>query len=61
MVMFYDFVQRSLLPHLLPFDGVNPNSVVVMDNCSIHCIDNVIHLINSVGLLFSSYLHIHQT
>ena len=33
---FYDFVQEHLLPHLLPFDGVNPHSVVVLDNCSIH-------------------------
>ena len=34
--IFYDFVQKYLLPQLLPFNGVNPHSVVVMDNCSIH-------------------------
>lgn len=49
--VFYDFVQSSLLPLLMPFNGVNPNSVVVMDNCSIHCLDDVIKLINSVGAL----------
>lgn len=33
---FYDFVERCLLPHLMPFDGHNPHSVLVMDNCSSH-------------------------
>ena len=33
---FYDFVQTHLLPHLMPFDGRNTHSVVVMDICSIH-------------------------
>ena len=31
---FYDFVCTSLLPHLLPFNGSNENSIVIMDNCS---------------------------
>ena len=30
---FYDFVH---IPHLLPFNEVNPHSVVVPDNCAIH-------------------------
>ena len=34
--IFYDFVQKYLLPQLLPFNGVNPHSVVVMDNRFIH-------------------------
>ena len=34
--LFYNYVQTSLLPHPMPFDGRNPHSVVVMDNCSIH-------------------------
>lgn len=33
---FYSFVQTHLLPHLLPFNGTNPHSVVIMDNCSVH-------------------------
>ena len=49
--VFYDFVQKSLLPLLLPFNGVNPNSIVIMDNCSIHCLDDIIQLIYSVGAL----------
>ena len=42
---FYDFVQKHLLPQLLPFDGVNPHSVVVMDNCSVHHIQQTVSMI----------------
>ena len=48
---FYDFVQEHLLPHLLPFDGVNPHSVVVMDNCSIHHIQEAVSMIEEVGAI----------
>ena len=41
----------SLLPHLLPFDGINHNGVVVMDNASIHYNARVERLILSVGEL----------
>ena len=34
--IFRDFVERELLPQLFPFNGSNSNSVVVMDNASIH-------------------------
>ena len=43
--VFYSFVQTSLLPQLMEFNGVNPNSVVVMDNCSVHNVPEVIELI----------------
>ena len=34
---FCKFIELSLLPQLLPFDGSNPSrSVVVLDNASIH-------------------------
>ena len=33
---FYDFILRYLVPQLMSFDGINSNSVVIMDNCSIH-------------------------
>ena len=48
---FYDFVQKHLLPHLMPFDGRNPHSVVVMDNCSIHHVQEVVTSIQDVGAL----------
>ena len=49
--VIYNFVQTSLLPQLMPFNGVNPNSIVIMDNCSIHHVCEVVDLIQSVGAL----------
>ncbi len=35
----------------MPFDGNNPNSVVILDNCSIHHVDGVVDMIHKVGAL----------
>ena len=35
----------------MPYNGINPNSVVIMDNCSIHHVHDVTRLINSDGAL----------
>ena len=48
---FLDFVRRDMLPILMPFNGQNPNSVVIMDNASIHHVDEVVELITSCGAL----------
>jgi len=48
---FYDFIQENLLPHLMPFNGENPHSVVIMDNCSIHHIDEIVSMIQDVGAI----------
>jgi len=48
---FYDFVSTHLLPHLMPFNGVNPHSVLVMDNCAIHHIEEVTAMLEQVGVL----------
>ena len=53
--VFYHFVQSSLLSQLMPFNGTNPNSVVIMDNCSIHHLYDVIRLIHS-GVISSALL-----
>ena len=42
---FTNFVRNVLLPHINPFNGVNPRSVVIMDNASIHHVDQVVDLI----------------
>ena len=34
-------VQCSILPHLMPFNGANQHSIVVMDNASIHHVDGI--------------------
>jgi len=43
--IFYDFVEKFLLPHLMPFNGTNVHSVVVLDNCLIHHIDEVVDIL----------------
>ena len=45
--LFYEIVQRTLLPHLMPF---NPHSVVIMDNASI-LKAYVLEMINGVSAL----------
>ena len=49
--VLYNFVQTALLSHLMPFNGTNPHSVVVMDNCSIHKMHEIVTMIQQVGAL----------
>ena len=52
---FEQFVRACLVPILQPFNWVNPDSVLIMDNASIHHVDSVTDLIeNQIGarLLF---------
>ena len=44
---FANFVKDVLSPHLMPFNGLNPRSVVIMDNASIHNVHEVIDLIET--------------
>ena len=37
---FYDFACK-LIPHLMPYNGYNDHSVVILDNCSIHHVQEV--------------------
>ena len=48
---FEDFCRKCLIPLLMPFNGINTHSVVVMDNCSVHHINRVTEMINSTGAL----------
>lgn len=49
--VFYSFVQTHLLPILMPYNGINPHSVVILDNCSIHHVEEIIRAIEDVGAL----------
>ena len=49
--VLYRFVQNHILPHLMPFDGTNPHSIVVLDNASVHHVDGIADLIQGVGAL----------
>ena len=48
---FFDFVRGELIPHMLPFDGTNPTSIAVLDNCSIHHVEAVIELFKDASIL----------
>ena len=47
---FYDFVCSTLIPNMHPYDGLSPNSIVVMDNCSIHHVAEVQQLLDDAGI-----------
>ena len=42
---FFDFLRGTLIPNMMPFDSQNPNSTLVMDNCSVHYVHEVLDLI----------------
>ena len=48
---FVDFVRGSLIPNMLPFDGTNPRSIAVLDNCAIHHVESVVDLFTDAGIL----------
>ena len=47
---FYDFVRGSLIPEMQPFPG--RKSVLIMDNCSIHHVQEVKDILEATGILF---------
>ena len=48
---FADFIKDSLVPILQPLNCCNPNTIGVMDNASIHHVDEVAELIIQTGAL----------
>ena len=48
---FYEFILKQLIPILQPFNGINPNSVVIIDNCSIHHVQDIVETIREVGAM----------
>ena len=48
---FKHFIDQSLIPNLQPFNGVNRNSVVILDNAAIHHVEDVVPLIQTSGAL----------
>ena len=49
--VFQEFVEKSLIRHVMPFNGYNPHSIVILDNASIHHTDAVVNLLQSIGVL----------
>ena len=48
---FYNFVTNIFLPNLQPFNGTNSRSIVVMDNCAIHHVAEIVPMIEEVGAI----------
>ena len=48
---FRAFLDMELASKLLPFDGTNPRSIVVMDNASIHHADQIVDSREDLGVL----------
>ena len=47
--LFEHFICECVLPIILPFDGNNPRSILVMDNASIHHLERIEEIITGVG------------
>ena len=47
---FLNFLTGTLIPEMMPYDGSNPRSILVMDNCSIHHVQEVADYLQSVGI-----------
>ena len=50
-IPFTNLCNQHLLPNLMPFDGYNPHSIVIMDNCSIHHVPGIKEMIEETGAL----------
>ncbi len=48
---FTTFLEHRILPIMQPFNGINPRSILVLDNASIHHVNKVIELTNSKGVM----------
>ena len=48
---FVDFIRGTLIPNMHAYDGTSSKSVVVMDNCAIHHIPEVLELLKDAGIL----------
>ena len=46
---FFDFIRGSVIPCMQPFPA--PGSILVMDNCSIHHIQEVKDILDQAGIL----------
>lgn len=49
--VFSDFLERDVVPKLMPFNGTNPRSIVLMDNASIHHCSEALTTIENAGAL----------
>ena len=48
---FFDFIRGTLIPHMRPSDGVSTHSILTMDNCSVHHVNEVREVLQQAGIL----------
>lgn len=48
---FFDFLRGTLIPEMLPFNGQNERSILVMDNCTVHHVRPVTTLLKQAGIV----------
>ena len=49
--LYCDFIEKAPLPHLMPFNGENPHSVVILDTLVIQHAEPAIRMIQELGTL----------
>ena len=50
---YLDFLRGCLIPEIAPFDGLSPQSVLVLDNCSVH-VDSAVDLLRQARIFVPS-------
>ena len=48
---YFDFKHGKLIPEMKPFDDQNENSILILDNCAIHHIQEVKDVLRAAGIL----------
>ena len=48
---FVDFIRGKLIGEMQPFDGENTRSILVLDNWSVHHVQEVSELLDEAGIL----------
>ena len=51
MCIFYNFIRAELLPNLQQFDGSSKNSVLIMDNLTVHHCEPIVSLLKDMGIV----------
>ena len=52
---FLDFLRATLIPEMMPHDGSNSMSILIMDNCSIHHIQEVADCVGILVIFLPPY------
>ena len=57
----FDFARGTLIPNMMPFNGSNPISVVIMENLSVHHASEVKDLLKQAGIFGASLSEPHTS